>query len=123
MTSGRSVVLVGDSGVGVTQVLYALADKMATAAEHAALQIARVLNHFKIKNVLLTGGGAYNTDLVKRTEAYANCVLQIPDDTTVQFKEALIFAFLGVLRMRGEHNALSSVTGATRNSVGGAVYL
>jgi len=97
-------------------------DRLATAAEHTAFQIARVLNHFKLKNVLLTGGGVYNTDLISRITAYSNCKLIIPDDNTIKFKEALIFAFLGVLRERGEVNCLKAVTGANRDSCGGAVY-
>ncbi len=97
-------------------------DRLATASEHAALQIARVINHFKVRNVLITGGGAYNTDLINRIAAYSNCALTIPDDQTIQFKEALIFAFLGVLRVRGEVNCLKEVTGARRDSCGGAVY-
>lgn len=100
-----------------------LEDKLATVAEHAALQMARVLNHFKVKDVLITGGGAYNQDLIARLAAYADCSIQIPDDNTIQYKEALIFAFLGVLRVRGEVNCFGAVTGATRDSVGGALYL
>jgi len=98
-------------------------DKLATASEHAALQIARVINHFKVKNVLITGGGAYNTDLLIRVADYSDCALLIPDDKTIQFKEALIFAFLGLLRARGEVNCLKEVTGAKRDSCGGAVHL
>lgn len=99
-----------------------LQDKMATASEHAAFQIARVLNNFKIKNVLITGGGAYNTDFLNRIHAYTNCNLHIPSDETIQFKEALIFAFLGVLRLRNEVNTLKEVTGAKRDSCGGTIY-
>lgn len=99
-----------------------LDDKLATAAEHTALQTACVLNHFKIKRVLITGGGAYNTDLISRMAAYCSTEMVIPDSKTIQFKEALIFAFLGVLRLRGEVNCLKEVTGAKRDSVGGALY-
>jgi len=99
-----------------------LSDKLATASEHAALQIARALNHFKIKNVLVTGGGAYNTDLISRISDYSPTAIHIPDHQTIQFKEALIFAFLGVLREQGEVNCLKAVTGARRDSCGGAVY-
>jgi anhydro-N-acetylmuramic acid kinase len=99
-----------------------ISDKLATSSEHAAFQTARVLNNFKIKNVLVTGGGAYNTDFLNRVSAYSDCNLHIPDDKTIQFKEALIFAFLGVLRIRGEVNALKDVTGAKRDSCGGAIY-
>ena len=98
-------------------------DKLATVSEHAAFQIARVLNNFKIKNVLITGGGAYNTDLLNRISAYSNCNLYVPKDEIIQFKEALLFAFLGVLRVRNEINTLKMVTGAQRDSSGGAIYL
>jgi anhydro-N-acetylmuramic acid kinase len=97
-------------------------DALATAAEHSAFQVARTLNAFKIKNVLVTGGGAYNEDLLNRVRAYATAGIIVPGDLTVQFKEALIFALLGVLRVRGEVNCLEEVTGASRDSVGGAVY-
>lgn len=99
-----------------------VAGALATASEHAAFQVARTLNQFKIKEVLVTGGGAYNTDFLKRAEAYTDTALVVPDDRTIQFKEALIFALLGVLRVRGEMNCLKEVTGARQNSVGGAVY-
>ncbi|MGZ3863047.1 MAG: anhydro-N-acetylmuramic acid kinase [Bacteroidia bacterium] len=97
-------------------------DKLATVSEHAAFQTARVLNNFKIKNVLVTGGGAYNSDFLSRINAYSDCKIHVTDDKTIQFKEALIFAFLGVLRTRNEVNALRSVTGAKRDSCGGAIY-
>ncbi len=100
-----------------------LQDKMATALEHSAFQVANVLNHFKLKNVLITGGGAYNTQFINRIKHYTTCQLILPDDKTIQFKEALIFAFLGVLRLRGEINCLKSVTGAKRDSCSGALYL
>jgi len=100
-----------------------LNDKLATVLEHSAFQIARVLNNFNIKNVFITGGGAYNTFFITRIKTYTKCQLILPDDKTIQFKEALIFAFLGVLRLRNETNCLKKVTGASKNSCGGALYL
>ena len=100
-----------------------LCDKLATALEHSAFQVAEVLNHFKLKNVLITGGGAYNAYFLERIKHYTPCQLILPDDKTIQFKEALIFSFLGVLRLRGEINCLKSVTGARKDSCSGAVYL
>jgi anhydro-N-acetylmuramic acid kinase len=99
-----------------------LNDKLATAVEHSAFQTARVLNHFNTKNVLITGGGAYNKYFIERIQSYITCKLVLPDDKTIQFKEALIFAFLGVLRLRNEVNCLKQVTGASKNSCGGALY-
>ena len=99
-----------------------LNDKLATVIEHSSFQTARVLNHFKLKNVLITGGGAYNAFFIERIEHYTTCKLILPNDKTVQFKEALIFAFLGVLRLRKEINCLQQVTGARKNNCGGALY-
>jgi anhydro-N-acetylmuramic acid kinase len=70
----------------------------------------------------VTGGGAHNTFLLERLRSLTTIRIEVTDVRTVDFKEALVFALLGVLRMREEVNTLASVTGAGRNSVGGAVY-
>ncbi|PLX06124.1 MAG: anhydro-N-acetylmuramic acid kinase [Marinilabiliales bacterium] len=72
-------------------------------------------------NVLITGGGAYNKYLISLIRKSTTCELVIPDELTIDFKEALVFAFLGVLRWCDEINILASVTGASRNSSGGIV--
>lgn len=97
-------------------------DTMATTVEHCAFQMATILNKSKIKNLLISGGGAYNTFLVERLQAQTKCKLIIPDKTTIEFKEAILFAFLGVLRYTEQTNCLSSVTGAKRDNIGGAIY-
>ncbi len=97
-------------------------DKLATAVEHSAFQTAKVLNNFHIKNILITGGGAYNSFFIERIQQYTTSNLIVPDDKTIQFKEALIFAFLGALRLGNQHNCLKQVTGADKNSCGGALY-
>lgn len=96
-------------------------DAMHTFVEHVAFQIARSVSDGT--QLLITGGGAYNAFLIERIKHHCKPQVIIPDDKTIQFKEALIFAFLGVLRMRGENNCLASVTGASTDSVGGAIYL
>ncbi|MBP6312977.1 MAG: anhydro-N-acetylmuramic acid kinase [Flavobacteriales bacterium] len=98
-----------------------LPDRMRTVVEHIALQLATALKDSSSK-CLVTGGGAYNTFLMDRIRAHSGADLEIPGASVVEFKEALIFALLGVLRMRDENTALASVTGAKQNSVGGAVY-
>lgn len=98
-----------------------LADRMATAVEHIAQQLATALA-FAQGPVLVTGGGAHHAFLIERLRALAGPVIEVPEAAIVDFKEALIFALLGVLCLRGEVNCLASVTGADRNSVGGAVY-
>jgi anhydro-N-acetylmuramic acid kinase len=72
--------------------------------------------------LFITGGGVYNDFLIERIKDLVNCEIVIPDKKTIEFKEALIFAFLGVLRIRGEINCLKSVTGARQDSSGGAIY-
>ncbi|MDR1199438.1 MAG: anhydro-N-acetylmuramic acid kinase [Prevotellaceae bacterium] len=98
-------------------------DKLRTVTEHIAAQIETVLHKQDIETVLVTGGGARNVFLTERLSVAKNRKIIIPDSQTVDFKEAIIFAFLGVLRMRGEINCLRAVTGAKTDSCGGCVYL
>lgn len=100
-----------------------LNDKLATCVEYVAFKIATVLNEHLLKSVLITGGGAYNTFLIQRIKHYFNGFIHIPTDDIIQFKEAIIFAYLGYLRLNEQTNTLNSVTKASRNSIGGAVYL
>lgn len=102
---------------------YSVHDLLRTSVEHIARQWAKATAALPQGNVLVTGGGAFNQFLTERMQALSAHTLVIPDAQTVSFKEALVFAFLGWLRWKGEANALASVTGASRNSVGGAVYL
>jgi anhydro-N-acetylmuramic acid kinase len=97
-------------------------DKMRTLAEHFAIQIAVVAKDKPSGKMLITGGGAFNSFLVERISYHSAHQIVIPDPMIVNFKEALIFAFLGVLRLKGIPNCLSSVTGASHDNVGGAVY-
>lgn len=95
-------------------------DVLATWCEHVAVQIGKEIVKGK---VLLTGGGALNKYLVERMQALApQCEYYVPDGVTVNFKEALIFAFLGALYMADMPNCLRSVTGADHDNVGGALY-
>ncbi len=96
-------------------------DKLATCVEHIALQIANCT--LKDGTILVTGGGAYNGFLIERIQFYSKCKIIVPDKYLIEFKEALIFAFLGLLRILGETNVLKSVTGAKQNSVSGIVHV
>ena len=73
---------------------------------------------------MITGGGAHNGFLIERIKFHTanSCICTVPDKLTIDFKEALIFAFLGLLRFNNIPNALKSVTGAKQDSVGGALY-
>ena len=107
-------------------------DKMRTYVEHIAVQIAnhiqRIVKKEKINltsedKILVTGGGAFNTFLIERIKAQAKLTIEIPNEELVKFKEALVIAFMGVLRKRNEVNVLKSVTGARKDTCGGAVDL
>lgn len=95
---------------------------LATAVEHIAEVIANNLIKNNIKNVLITGGGAFNSYLMERLKSKTKCELIIPTNKLINFKEALIFAFLGYLRLQNKINTLKSVTGASMDSIGGAIY-
>ena len=97
---------------------------MATAVEHAAIQITSVIRERQLRRVLLTGGGAKNAFLRQRLAALApDAAFVLPDDELVDYKEALVFAFLGLLRWLERPNCLQSVTGASRDHCAGAVWL
>jgi len=117
--------LIRDSG-------YKTADRLRTYAEHIVNQIkesiARV-NNSKLgtkRSILVTGGGALNNFLVQKLREQLqqiNVEVVVPDENLVKYKEAMIMAFMGVLRWRQEYNVLSSVTGAARDSIGGALWI
>jgi anhydro-N-acetylmuramic acid kinase len=97
-------------------------DKMRTFTEHVAVQINTALTK-KGSRMLITGGGAYNEFLIERIRFHLpKTTVIIPDKKTIEFKEALIFGLLGVLKLRNEINVLSSVTGAKHDHSSGVVY-
>ncbi len=100
-------------------------DKIRTVYEHISHQITEIFNNNNNESnkVLITGGGAFNKFLLHLIKAKTNNSLIIPDETLVKYKEALVFALLGVLRFRNEINCLSSVTGARFNHSTGVINL
>ncbi len=101
-----------------------LQDKLRTISESVAIELANCIPSKKKKqNVLITGGGAFNDFLIHliKEKLKGKAKIIIPDKRIVAFKEALVFAFLGALRLRGEINVLKSVTGAKRDSCSGVV--
>ena len=96
--------------------------KMRTFVEHVAVQIANALP-VKKGELLITGGGAYNDFLIERLQFYTPKVtITIPEPKVLEYKEALIFGLLGVLKLRNEINVLSSVTGAEHDHSSGSIY-
>jgi len=98
-------------------------DKLRTSVEHIASQIGHACAKLAPEQILVTGGGAHNTFLMRRLEQLTGHRIVVPDTIIVDFKEALIFAFMGVLRMRNGINSFASVTGAKQDSSCGVVYL
>lgn len=91
-----------------------------TFTEHAAIQIGRQLK--KNTKVLYTGGGVFNTFLMERIEFYTKQRVVLREKQLIDYKEALIFAFLGVLRIENQVNCLSSVTGAREDHSSGVIF-
>lgn len=97
-------------------------DVLHTFTKHVAFQIAKVTTQ-KNSTLLVTGGGAYNTFLINEIQKNAPYIqITIPDTKTIEFKEALIFALLGVLKLRNEINVLASVTGAQKDHSSGKIF-
>lgn len=94
---------------------------LSTFSDHVAKQIAFVLK--ENSKVLVTGGGAYNTYIVSKIKEIKNIELIIPKNDLVEFKEALIFALLGILKLRNETNCLKSVTGSMKDHSSGKIFL
>lgn len=97
-------------------------DILATATEHIASQIVKSTDMLEKSKMLITGGGAKNNYLVERISELSKHEVVIPDTMIIDYKEALIFAFLGTLKMEGKINVLSSVTGATSDSSSGTIH-
>jgi anhydro-N-acetylmuramic acid kinase len=97
-------------------------DKLCTISEHIAIQIQQATCQKSKCKILVTGGGAHNQFLMNRINEKTNHTMVIPPKNIVDFKEALIFAFLGLLRYTNSVNCLQSVTGAVRDNIGGAIY-
>ncbi len=109
-----------------------IVDALRTYAEHIAMQVGYAINLLHTEKplpnskLLITGGGAHNNFLVKRIATLISgygVEAIVPEQQLVDYKEAIVMALLGVLRWREENTVLNSVTGATRSSIGGAVWM
>ncbi len=97
-----------------------VSDILRTYVEHVAMQIANKM--IQKKSVLITGGGAFNDFLIHRITELSKANIIIPDAVTIDFKEALIFAFLGLRKIENKINCLQSVTGAKKDHCSGVVF-
>ena len=101
---------------------YPTVDALASFTEHIAMQIAQAIDGLPEGKMLVTGGGAHNRYLIERIQSHTRHQVVVPDRQTVDYKEALVFALLGLLRLEGRVNVLSSVTGAPSDSCSGKIW-
>jgi anhydro-N-acetylmuramic acid kinase len=99
---------------------YPIEDLLNTLSNHIANQISNNLKD--IDKALITGGGAYNNYLIDIISTKSDSEIIIPSKNIIEFKEALIFAFLGVLRYLNINNCYSSVTGASKDHCSGKIF-
>lgn len=109
---------------------YSIPDLLRTYTEHIAIQITKSVEKYRTEKeasqLLVTGGGAFNIFLITRLQTLLQpmgITIEVPEESLIQYKEALIMALMGVLRWREEYNVINSVTGAVRSSIGGAMWL
>jgi anhydro-N-acetylmuramic acid kinase len=95
---------------------------IATINEHIADQLSATLKKYNLSSVYLTGGGALNKTLTNNLKSKYSGELIIPSAEIVHFKEAIIFAFLGLRFLHHQYNSIASVTGANMNVCGGALH-
>jgi anhydro-N-acetylmuramic acid kinase len=103
---------------------YQTEDLLRTFTEHVAIQISKTIGPYALPGdrVLFTGGGVYNSFLMERIDHHTKAYIEIPAADIIEMKEAIIFAFLGLLRYLGEENISALYTGASKNSISGALY-
>ncbi|HEX3006271.1 MAG TPA: anhydro-N-acetylmuramic acid kinase, partial [Bacteroidales bacterium] len=82
-------------------------DKLRTVYENIAIQLSSVINSLHGMRVLVTGGGAYNKFLLELLQTKTKRQVIVPEREVVDFKEALIFAFLGVLKFLDQFKLLA----------------
>ena len=99
---------------------YSVNDLLRTYVEHISIQISKAFE--KNQKVLVTGGGAFNKFLISEIKNKSLAKFIIPEPEIINYKEAIIFGFLGVLKLRNEINCLSSITGAKKDHSSGVIF-
>ena len=99
-----------------------LQDKLFTVVKHIAFQTNTSISHLPQGKLLISGGGTHNNFLVTALKRETKHEIIVPNNNTIDFKEALIFALMGVLRNLNQPNCLSTVTGANEDCSGGVVF-
>lgn len=94
---------------------------LTTFTEHIAVQIATTITNLQLKQVLVTGGGSFNKYLIQKIREKSQSKIILPKDEIIHFKEALIFALMGVLRIQEKINVLHSATGSYKDHSSGII--
>lgn len=97
-------------------------DKLISCVYHSVEQLINCFKKYDINNVLITGGGAKNDLFINLLKDKTSTEIILPDEYVIDFKEALIFAFLGYRKNNNQINCLSSVTGASKDHSSGIIY-
>ena len=97
-------------------------DVLASFAHFISGEVSQMINRAGIKQIMVTGGGAYNQFLIERIQDQTDIPIVLPSQELIDFKEALIFGFLGLLRIRNETNVMAECTGASQDSCSGDIY-
>jgi len=97
-------------------------DVLITYIEHISHQINRTISGFSKNKMLVTGGGTYNKTLIDSIKRKVKCKLVVPEKKIIDFKEAMIFAYMGLLKSKEKINCLKSVTGAIKDHSSGKIF-
>ena len=101
-----------------------LEDKQRTIIEHVTEQIntsLKAAHNITQEKVFFSGGGTHNSFFIETLQSVANYEIDIPTKEIIDYKEALIFAFLAYRKIQNKHNTLAQVTGATKNVTAGVL--
>lgn len=95
---------------------------ISTYTKHAALIVAKEVDNHSFKKILLSGGGAHNLYFIDLLQELTTAEIVVSNQELTDFKEALIFALLALLKREEKINVLSSVTGSNTDHSAGILY-
>lgn len=101
---------------------YRTEDLLTSTVELSAQLIGKSLKKLG-PNGIVTGGGAHNEYLIERIAHHSGFPLMPTNRSIIDFKEALIFAFMGLLRQLNRVNVMHGYTGSQRDHSAGSIWL
>mgnify|MGYP005620752483 FL=1 len=97
-------------------------DILRTYIEHISDQISKSIGSYFNDRILVSGGGTYNNTLIDSIKTKVKSKVIVPDSQIIDYKEALIFAYMGLLKSKEKINCLKSVTGAIKDHSSGKIF-